>query len=53
MVGPGVPSSPLEPLGVTNGDAALPVAGSASSKQSERVERERRGVIRKRNEERE
>lgn len=35
---------------MTNGDAALPVAGSASSKQSERGERERSGVIRKRNE---
>lgn len=46
-------SSPLEPLGVTNGNTALPAARSTNSKQSEGGERERRGVIRKRNEEQE
>lgn len=38
---------------MTNGDAALPVAGSASGEQRECGEREQSGVIRKRNEERE
>ena len=46
-------SSPLEPVGVTNGSAALPAARSTNSKQSEGGGGERRGVIRKRNEERE
>lgn len=44
-------SSPLEPVGVTNGNTALPAARSTNSKQRVGGGRERRGVIRKRNEE--
>ena len=43
--------APLEPVGVMNGNGALPVARSADSKQSAGGERERRDVIRKGNEE--
>ena len=53
VVGSGVLSSPLEPVGVTNGNTALPAARSTNSKQSEGGGREQRGLIRKRNEEQE
>lgn len=46
-------SSPLEPLGVTNGNAALLAARSANSKQSGDGGRERSDALRKRNEEQE